>query len=93
MQDRDPKGLYKKARAGLIKGFTGIDGVYEAPEKPDLVLGANNEPIQASVNALLALLEANGIVRNQTPELVELFVPADQGIQFFAVVNAFHPRD
>src|SRR5690606_37184223 len=38
---RDPKGLYKKARAGEIKGFTGIDDPYEAPEKPELVLDSN----------------------------------------------------
>ena len=37
-EDRDPKGLYKKARAGEIKNFTGIDDPYEAPNKPDLIL-------------------------------------------------------
>lgn len=44
-EQRDPKGLYKKARAGEIKGFTGIDDPYEAPERPELVLdGANKTP-------------------------------------------------
>ena len=43
---RDPKGLYKRARAGEIKNFTGIDSPFEAPRKPDLVLhGAEREPI------------------------------------------------
>jgi len=42
-EERDPKGLYKKARAGEIKGFTGIDDPYEAPEKPELVLDAGTE--------------------------------------------------
>src|SRR5579864_134800 len=37
-EKRDPKGLYKKARAGQIKGFTGIDDPYEAPEKPEIVI-------------------------------------------------------
>src|SRR5690606_1867210 len=37
-EQRDPKGLYKKARAGELKGFTGIDDPYEAPAKPELVL-------------------------------------------------------
>ena len=37
---RDPKGLYKKARAGELRGFTGIDDPYEPPEKPELVLKA-----------------------------------------------------
>ena len=40
---RDPKGLYKKARAGELKGFTGIDDPYEAPLKPELVLDAGDE--------------------------------------------------
>ena len=35
-EQRDPKGLYSKARAGLIQNFTGIDGIYEQPEKPEL---------------------------------------------------------
>ncbi len=39
-ESRDPKGLYKKARAGEIKGFTGIDAPYEPPERPELVLKA-----------------------------------------------------
>jgi len=44
---RDPKGLYAKARAGLIKNFTGIDSVFEAPEAPDVVLhGAEAEPAE-----------------------------------------------
>ena len=42
-KQRDPKGLYKKARAGELKGFTGIDDPYEAPDKPELVLDAGNE--------------------------------------------------
>lgn len=77
-EERDPKGLYKKARAGLIKGFTGIDGVYEAPENPDLVLGLEGESIHASVNKVLTLLEKEGILAAQVPEVQELFVPADQ---------------
>jgi adenylylsulfate kinase len=37
-EQRDPKGLYVKARAGLIKGFTGIDDPYEKPEKPEITI-------------------------------------------------------
>ncbi|HEY0633587.1 MAG TPA: adenylyl-sulfate kinase, partial [Thermoleophilaceae bacterium] len=40
-EQRDPKGLYKKARAGELPGFTGVDGPYEAPEMPDLELGSD----------------------------------------------------
>ena len=48
-EQRDPKGLYKKARAGEIKGFTGIDDPYEAPLQPDLRLdsGAKNAELLA----------------------------------------------
>jgi 3'-phosphoadenosine 5'-phosphosulfate synthase len=77
-EERDPKGLYKKARAGLIKGFTGIDAAYEAPEHPDLVLGVQGESIHASVSKVIALLEREGILDAQIPEVEELFVPADQ---------------
>ncbi len=46
-ETRDPKGLYKRARAGEIKNFTGIDSPFEAPEKPELVLhGAISEPVE-----------------------------------------------
>lgn len=43
---RDPKGLYKKARAGLIPNFTGIDDPYEAPERPEMVLNSNSKTVQ-----------------------------------------------
>jgi bifunctional enzyme CysN/CysC len=42
-EERDPKGLYKKARAGELKNFTGIDSDYEAPENPEIVVGAGGE--------------------------------------------------
>lgn len=55
-EQRDPKGLYAKARAGEITGFTGIDDPYEAPERPELVLTpADGDPI-AQAHRILALL-------------------------------------
>lgn len=57
---RDPKGLYKKARAGEIKGFTGIDDPYEAPEKPELVLDSNTKSVDELANEVVAFLEAQG---------------------------------
>lgn len=57
---RDPKGLYKKARAGEIKGFTGIDDPYEAPEKPELVLDSNSKSIDDLADEVVAFLDANG---------------------------------
>jgi adenylylsulfate kinase len=61
-EKRDPKGLYKKARAGQLKNFTGIDDPYEAPEKPELVLHSHQMSLQDEVAALLRLLEARGIL-------------------------------
>ena len=57
---RDPKGLYKKARAGEIKGFTGIDDPYEAPEKPELTLDSDAKGIDELADEVVAFLDANG---------------------------------
>jgi len=57
---RDPKGLYKKARAGEIPEFTGISAPYEAPEKPELELDTSDETADKSVARLLTFLEQKG---------------------------------
>lgn len=49
---RDVKGLYKKARAGEIKGFTGIDSPYEAPQNPDIEVKTENQTIEESVDQI-----------------------------------------
>ncbi len=59
-EERDPKGLYKKARAGEIKGFTGIDDPYEAPEKPEMVIDTSKMSPQEATIALIELLEKAG---------------------------------
>lgn len=59
---RDPKGLYKKARAGEIKGFTGIDDPYEAPEKPELVLDSNSKGIDELADEVIAFLQEKGYI-------------------------------
>ncbi len=59
---RDPKGLYKKARAGEIKNFTGIDDPYEAPPSPELHLHSDQQTLDEEVDAILALLRARGIL-------------------------------
>jgi adenylylsulfate kinase len=57
-QNRDPKGLYKKAMAGEIKGFTGVDDPYEVPDNPELVLDTMVEdPVESLQNLLTKLLE------------------------------------
>ena len=60
---RDPKGLYKKARAGQIKNFTGIDDPYEAPNAAELVLKSDRMTLESEVAALLELLDAHGILK------------------------------
>jgi adenylylsulfate kinase len=57
---RDPKGLYKKARAGQIPEFTGISAPYEAPEKPELMVNTTKETAEQSVAQLLTYLEKKG---------------------------------
>ncbi len=59
-EDRDPKGLYKKARAGEIKGFTGIDDPYEEPLKPELVIETDKLSPQEAAVALIEMLESQG---------------------------------
>jgi bifunctional enzyme CysN/CysC len=54
---RDPKGLYAKARAGELKGMTGIDDPYERPERAELVLRPLEQSVEDSVAAVLALLQ------------------------------------
>jgi bifunctional enzyme CysN/CysC len=60
-EQRDPKGLYARARAGELAGLTGVGAPYEAPAKPDLVLGAAGESVDAEVERVLELLAARGL--------------------------------
>jgi adenylylsulfate kinase len=59
-EKRDPKGLYKKARAGQLKGFTGIDDPYEAPEKAEIVIDTEKANPEAAATQILAHLEKGG---------------------------------
>ena len=61
-EKRDIKGLYKKARAGEIKNYTGIDSPYEPPEKPDLVINTETETLEDSVDMIFSLLESKKII-------------------------------
>ena len=61
-EERDPKGLYKKARAGKIKGFTGIDAPYEAPLNPELIVETDKNDIEASVQIVVDYLVEKGII-------------------------------
>jgi len=59
-EQRDPKGLYKKARSGNLKNFTGIDSPYEAPENPELILEAGTGSVEEMADKVIALLKALG---------------------------------
>lgn len=61
-EERDPKGLYKKARAGEIRNFTGIDSAYEAPEQPEIHLLNAGKPVEALVEELLTTLRQRGLI-------------------------------
>jgi adenylylsulfate kinase len=67
-ETRDPKGLYKKARAGLIKGYTGISSPYEEPENPEIVIDTSLNTIEQSVDQIIAYLRTQGVI-----------APANQG--------------
>jgi len=61
-EQRDVKGLYKKARAGEIKEFTGISAPYEAPEKAELTIDTSTQSVEASAKQILDYLARRGIV-------------------------------
>lgn len=61
-EDRDVKGMYKKARAGEIKNFTGIDDPYEAPDNADLTIETDNESLDDSANNIINYLKAKNLL-------------------------------
>lgn len=61
-ESRDPKGLYKKARAGEIKNFTGIDDPYEAPPSPEVHLKSDEQSLEEEVDHILVVLKERGII-------------------------------
>jgi len=69
-EQRDVKGLYAKARRGEIPEFTGISSPYEPPESPDLVLDTASQPLVDSVEAVLDLLAARGVIARVGPRIV-----------------------
>ena len=64
-EKRDPKGLYKKARAGEIKNFTGIDDPYEAPSEPEIHLRTDQMTLEEEVAIVIDYLAENGIIKRE----------------------------
>jgi len=64
-EDRDPKGLYEKAREGNIEKFTGINHPFQEPLNPDIVVDTEDQSVEAGVDHVLSQLEANGLLEEQ----------------------------
>lgn len=84
---RDCKGLYKKARAGLIKGFTGISDPYECPEQPELVLqdkGPDGQLLSAQdlAETVIGYLQQTGRLAHQPAQLHQNGRHLQQQLQF-----------
>ena len=61
-EKRDPKGMYKKAREGKIKDFTGIDAPYDEPENPELIVDTDKETVEESAEKVIKKLEELGYI-------------------------------
>ena len=61
-EQRDPKGLYKKAREGIIKGFTGISAPYEPPENPEIHIRADRVSVEEAVRQIITEIEKRGLL-------------------------------
>ena len=61
-EQRDVKGLYKKARAGIVKNYTGISAPYEPPEDPDIELDTAAETLDESISKVISFLRQRGII-------------------------------
>lgn len=64
-EERDPKGLYQKAREGKIPEFTGISAPYEAPETPELTLDTSKRNLEECVGDVIACLQERGILKTK----------------------------
>lgn len=88
VERRDPKGLYKKARSGEIKGFTGIDDPYEAPLHPDIAVPNMEMTIDECVNLLLRKLKEEGVLIGAPPVSALGLPPPDGG----KMINQINPN-
>jgi adenylylsulfate kinase len=61
-EQRDPKGQYRKARAGMIRNYTGISAPYEEPENPDLVIDTQALDVEQSVEKVIGILSDRGLI-------------------------------
>jgi len=71
-EKRDPKGLYKKAREGVIKEFTGISAPYEEPDKPEIHIKGEETSVEESVRIIIKYLEERGLLKVKEASKEEL---------------------
>lgn len=71
-ESRDPKGLYKKARAGKIKDFTGIDSPYEVPESPELIIPSGELDVKEEVDRVFSYLQSCGYLDIKSQQVTAL---------------------
>lgn len=64
-EQRDPKGLYARARAGEISNFTGIDAPYEEPNRPELDLPTDNRPVPDCIDTIMQCLKSRGLLQGE----------------------------
>jgi adenylylsulfate kinase len=61
-EERDPKGLYRRARAGEIRNMTGLSAPYEEPENPELVVETDRNSLEVSVDIVIGFLQAQKMI-------------------------------
>jgi len=88
-EQRDPKGLYKKARAGEIPRFTGIDSPYEEPLNPDLVIDSSKTPLNFCVAKIIILLQDRGLIPMDIDELDKLDIRKTISVDFDGVIHEY----
>lgn len=88
-EDRDPKGLYKKARAGEIPMFTGIDSPYEEPLNPDLVIDASTTPLNFCVAKIIIYLQDKGLIPFRPDEINNLDKRKTISVDFDGVIHKY----
>ena len=86
LTERDPKGLYKRAFAGEIKNFTGVDDPYEAPENPEVLVRTDLTSPEQCIQEIIAALEKMGLLRG--PSLGEVVLPPPFGGEVFEAREA-----
>lgn len=79
---RDVKGMYSKAKKGLIPNFTGYSDPYEEPENPDIVVDTEKETVSESVNKILDFLTKEGIIKQKSTLFIGRFSPFHKGHKY-----------